>query len=338
LEGNVSNTATVKIQLSVDPAKDSDGDWVLDVVEDINKNGNPCDDDTDGDGLPNYKDVDDDGDGVLTIFEDINKNGNPTDDDSDGDGIANYLDADDDDDCTSTKDEVAFFNGDYLKDIDNDGIPNYLDNDANGDGISDCLQMEDRDNNGIPDRDEVWNSRAQKDYMPIGVNATVIIPILENDSITMDQRTVHIINDPSHGYLDIDETDWTIAYRPDVDFIGLDSFIYVVCDYYDICDTATVIINIQDYIEIPQLFTPNGDGKNDVFVIRGLEQYTQNRIMIYNRWGNLVYEADGYLSDWNGTSNVKTALGDNILPVGTYYYILNYGQNRSKAGAVFLER
>ena len=51
-------------------------------------------DDTDGDTIPDYLDVDDDGDGVLTKNEDANGNGNPLDDDTDGDGIPDYLDAD----------------------------------------------------------------------------------------------------------------------------------------------------------------------------------------------------------------------------------------------------
>ena len=52
------------------------------------------DDDTDGNGVPNYVDTDDDGDGVLTINEDLNNDGDPTNDDSDNDGIPNYLDSD----------------------------------------------------------------------------------------------------------------------------------------------------------------------------------------------------------------------------------------------------
>ena len=53
------------------------------------------DDDTDGDGTPNYADSDDDNDGILTINEDINKDGDPRNDDSNGNGIPNYLDATD---------------------------------------------------------------------------------------------------------------------------------------------------------------------------------------------------------------------------------------------------
>jgi len=73
---------------------DHDGDSVLSYIEDLNGNGNPSDDDTDGDFVPNFLDVDDDNDGVFTKDEDANGDGDPTNDDSDGDGIPDYLDSD----------------------------------------------------------------------------------------------------------------------------------------------------------------------------------------------------------------------------------------------------
>lgn len=63
---------------------------------------------------------------------------------------------------------------------------------------------------------------------------------------------------------------------------------------------------------IPNVFTPNGDGVNDVFFIPGLDTYTENEITIINRWGNNVYEKTNYKNDWTG----------NGLPEGTYFYIL----------------
>lgn len=71
---------------------DFDNDLVPNHKEDINKNGEVTDDDSDGDKIPNFADTDDDGDGILTSDEDINKDGNPTNDDSNGNGIPNYLD------------------------------------------------------------------------------------------------------------------------------------------------------------------------------------------------------------------------------------------------------
>lgn len=75
-------------------ADDLDRDGVPSHLEDLNTNGDVMDDDTDGDGIPNFVDTDDDGDGVLTRFEDLDNDGDPTNDDSNGNGIPNYLDAD----------------------------------------------------------------------------------------------------------------------------------------------------------------------------------------------------------------------------------------------------
>ncbi|MCB0130765.1 MAG: hypothetical protein KDD78_07945, partial [Caldilineaceae bacterium] len=99
---------------------DPDQDGLVTVVEDLNGDDDPTNDDTDGDTIPNYLDEDDDGDGLLTKDEDPNGDGDPTDDDTDGDLIPNFLDADDDGDGIPSAEE-----GDG--DDDGDGIPNYLD-------------------------------------------------------------------------------------------------------------------------------------------------------------------------------------------------------------------
>jgi uncharacterized protein YcfL len=73
---------------------DADGDLVSNNDEDLDGDGNVTNDDTDGDLVANYMDVDDDNDGTLTKEEDANGDGDPTNDDTDGDGIPDYLDAD----------------------------------------------------------------------------------------------------------------------------------------------------------------------------------------------------------------------------------------------------
>jgi gliding motility-associated-like protein/uncharacterized repeat protein (TIGR01451 family) len=71
-------------------------------------------------------------------------------------------------------------------------------------------------------------------------------------------------------------------------------------------------------------FSPNGDGINETFVIDCIERFPNNRLEVYNRWGNLVFAADSYKNDWGGTSNGRAVVsGSQDLPVGTYYYILD---------------
>jgi gliding motility-associated-like protein/uncharacterized repeat protein (TIGR01451 family) len=71
---------------------------------------------------------------------------------------------------------------------------------------------------------------------------------------------------------------------------------------------------------VPNIFTPNGDNVNDTFFIPGLETYSENELVIINRWGNNVYEKKDYKNDWAGQGLVE----------GTYYYVLKV---KNKAGA-----
>jgi len=86
----------------------------------------------------------------------------------------------------------------------------------------------------------------------------------------------------------------------------------------------------------PDLFTPNGDGTNDEFVIDGLEElYPNFEMVVFNRYGNEVYRyrhnGDSSLEPdwWTGTSQHRRDFRNNEeLPVGTYYYLI-YKNNES---------
>jgi gliding motility-associated-like protein len=68
---------------------------------------------------------------------------------------------------------------------------------------------------------------------------------------------------------------------------------------------------------IPSVFTPNGDGIHDKWVIKHLESYPGCVVEIYNRYGQSVYKMINYSAPWDGRVNGKD------LPVGTYYYIID---------------
>lgn len=70
--------------------------------------------------------------------------------------------------------------------------------------------------------------------------------------------------------------------------------------------------------------TPNGDGKNDTFFVKGLRNiFPAFKMNIYNRWGNLVWTGDHTKDDWNGVANVdKVGTEGTAVPVGTYYFVL----------------
>jgi len=87
-----------------------------------------------------------------------------------------------------------------------------------------------------------------------------------------------------------------------------------------------VLINMND-LEVYEVLTPNGDGDNDNWIVLGLENYPDHTITIFNRWGNKVYDAQDYQNDWDGTAKYGLSIGDNKLPSGTYFYILETGIN-----------
>jgi gliding motility-associated-like protein len=89
-------------------------------------------------------------------------------------------------------------------------------------------------------------------------------------------------------------------------------------------DNIPTVLTISNHtLFIPQGFTPNGDGKNDLFVIKGLPSPGENAFTVFNRWGNKVYFSSNYENTWDGQPNVVGALGNNKLPQGTYFYILD---------------
>jgi hypothetical protein len=97
ITGSINGNATIDLGMlsACTGFDDSDNDGVFDIYEDVNSDNDLTNDDTDGDGTPNYLDEDDDGDGVNTADEDYDGDNDPTNDDTDGDGIPNYLDAND---------------------------------------------------------------------------------------------------------------------------------------------------------------------------------------------------------------------------------------------------
>ena len=94
--------------------------------------------------------------------------------------------------------------------------------------------------------------------------------------------------------------------------------------------------------------TPDGDGMNDYFIIDNINQFPNNNVKIYNRWGRQVYETHSYDSNgnvFNGTAQGKAIVNQGEkLPTGTYYYVVEYlydrnGENQwvKKVGYLHLE-
>ncbi|WP_159018191.1 gliding motility-associated C-terminal domain-containing protein [Algibacter sp. L3A6] len=89
-------------------------------------------------------------------------------------------------------------------------------------------------------------------------------------------------------------------------------------------------------------FSPNGDGLGDTLVINCIDNYPNNSLEVYNRWGNIVYKKKSYSStnEWDGTSDGRsTLLQSEKLPVGTYYYVLDLGNgSKPMVGWLYINR
>ena len=210
---------------------DYDGDGVLD--EDRNGDGDPTNDDRDGDGVPDYlepnngdsdgdgvfdnRDPDDDGDGIPTADEDANDDGHPANDDTDGDGIPNYLDTDDDGDGVPSVDEDVNGNGNPANDdTDGDGIPNYLDPDDDGDGV--LTIDEDLNGDGNPANDDLDGDNLPN-YLDTDDDGDSILTSDEDRNDDGDPTNDNSDADDMPDYLDIDD-DGDGVLTVDEDFNG----------------------------------------------------------------------------------------------------------------------
>lgn len=99
----------------------------------------------------------------------------------------------------------------------------------------------------------------------------------------------------------------------------------------DTFELKPIIVVADSALQIPNAFSPNNDGINDTWVIKGLQGATNYTIHIFNRWGQRIYSSKGYSKAWDGNYNGK------LLPVDTYYYVITVGA-RSYMGSVMLLR
>ncbi len=172
---------------------------------------------------------------------------------------------------------------------------------------------------------------AQNDLVTLPFGQTSIsFDLVANDDIQNTAGfTLTLLGAPQLGSIDTLRNGSIIDYSVKGGLFGESEFDYLICsnDCPNFCDTATVIIEVPvdpDYVapDEPNTITPNDDGANETFVFEVLDGvspdfYPDNELIIFNRWGDIVYRAKPYLNDWDGRSETG-----NMLPDGTYYYIL----------------
>ena len=255
---------------------DCDADGITNKVEGTQ--------DFDGDGIPNCLDTDSDGDSISDKLE--------TTVDTDKDGKPDYLDLDSDNDgiLDSVENKVCTGTG-ILCDTDADGKPNFRDLDSDADQISDVIEANGSDYN----KDGIADGNIDEKGIPTSANKGLTPPDTDRDG----KLDPYDVDSDGDGILDYDE-----EYNEDADFPDCDHDGIINRLDPDECDIFS-----------PQGISPNGDGKNDRLVFKGLYlRKIPNHLSIYNRWGTLVFEMESYDNTFTGT----------LLPDGTYYYILDF--------------
>jgi gliding motility-associated-like protein len=167
---------------------------------------------------------------------------------------------------------------------------------------------------------------ANDDFDSLRRGSNKTLSVYANDTIRPRRATsLSIVRPPVKGTADtISFGDGLIKYTASrsPSACGLDSFTYRVC-IDSICDTAQVVILVvcPDSLRTFTAISPNGDGRNDVFLVDGLQNYPDHTVCIFNRWGNQILNQKNYQNDWSGTWN-----GVNV-PDGTYFYFIRNDAN-----------
>lgn len=78
--------------------------------------------------------------------------------------------------------------------------------------------------------------------------------------------------------------------------------------------------NYGNRLDANNIISPNGDGRNDTWMIKNIDQYPNNSVKVMDKSGNVIYSKQGYTNDWGGTYNNRP------LAQGTYYYVVDFGE------------
>ncbi|MEZ5029812.1 MAG: gliding motility-associated C-terminal domain-containing protein [Saprospiraceae bacterium] len=175
---------------------------------------------------------------------------------------------------------------------------------------------------------------AVNDSSTVKENRMVIINVMANDTLNGPFTGGGIITGPTRGTV-TGTLPGNFTYKPQNGFCGgVDSFTYYIANAVGM-DTATVYVTVVcRTLVIYSGFSPNGDDINDTFMIDGIDDYPNNELTVFNRWGNQVFYRRGYTTDggWDGRWE------GNDLPDGTYFYILRDGEGETYSGYVQIHR
>jgi gliding motility-associated-like protein len=169
------------------------------------------------------------------------------------------------------------------------------------------------------------------------------IAVLDNDyDVDNDHADLVIqsVTQPNMGSVLIQGN--SIVYHPQGTTSGTVTFTYTIADPAGLTATATVTIEyLYNPLTVSEGFSPNSDNSNDTWYILSIENFPNNSVKVFDRWGLLVYQKTGYentLAPWDGRANIGQQSG-RLLDQGTYYYMLDVGKEvKVLSGFVMITR
>ncbi|MGC9331707.1 MAG: gliding motility-associated C-terminal domain-containing protein [Bacteroidales bacterium] len=101
------------------------------------------------------------------------------------------------------------------------------------------------------------------------------------------------------------------------------TYYLTITDFYDCTKVVSIELEEAEYcVIVHNTITPNGDGKNDTWVVENITEFPYSEVWIYNRDGREIYHTVAYQNDWDGKYNGKK------LPDGTYFYVIDLGKGK----------
>jgi gliding motility-associated-like protein len=193
----------------------------------------------------------------------------------------------------------------------------------------------------VTDRNGCSDDTTVKDLLT--VHPVPVAGFLLSDSVVSEYDAVITFSDASScgDWMQWDFGDGSISFESSVSHTYLYPGTYPVTQYvktdFECADTLSrsVLVEAEPSIYLPSAFTPNGDGRNDVFKAEG-RQVDDFRLYVFNRWGSLIFYSADIDNGWDGTFDGSYSQQD------VYDYLVEYStsreKNQRKTGKVMLLR
>ncbi|MFL0137853.1 gliding motility-associated C-terminal domain-containing protein, partial [Tenacibaculum maritimum] len=310
-----STTTTVTVEIYNNNIRELDNTLLIDEIF-VSLASVSCD--TDGDGIPNYLDLDSDNDGCNDVIE---SGGIDEDNDgiADGDGFNNVGQV-------TTGGAILTTNYDGVTGREDSAVQLTVD-------ASELIDQE--VSRGSATTFTISNATAIKAVAYSGAAPSTVPDYTAASAIDISDAIIYQWQEDG---IDLSDEGVYLGAKTKTlsisDVSGLDGKVYTLTVTHpdNICGSvahsATLNVTLGDPdITIYNELTPNGDGDNDTFYIDAINKYPNNSLEIYNRWGNLVYSKKGYDNTFEGISNGRVNISEGSkLPAGTYFYVLDLGK------------